>query len=103
MRAGTRMCDATRRNNFAELQALARLSQLRSGDVFALPIAVEREGDRYDLRVYILEADRVSDPDIKPINADILGGVEVGPLGEPVAFYVSDRHPSDITRGMRLL
>src|SRR5688572_23092169 len=51
--AGTRMCDAARRCNFGEIQALARLSQLMSGDVFALLPAIPRDGERYDLRVHL--------------------------------------------------
>jgi lambda family phage portal protein len=93
--AGTTACDASRRCNFGELQALARLSQLVSGDVFALLPAIARPGDRYDLRVHLLEADRVGDPPVKPMDRDILGGVEVGPHGEPLAYWVADRHPND--------
>jgi lambda family phage portal protein len=93
--AESKMCDAARRSTFGELQALARLSQLMSGDVFALLPAIERPGDRYALRVRLLEADRVCDPMIKDASADILGGVEVGPLGEPVAYHVSSVHPGD--------
>lgn len=103
--AGTRMCDAARRCNFGELQALARLSQLMSGDVFALLPAIPRRGERYDLRVQLLEADRVCNPPVRPIESDILGGVEVGPHGEPLAYWVADRHPSDfpISGGPRLV
>jgi lambda family phage portal protein len=101
--AGTRMCDASRRCNFGELQALARLSQLVSGDVFALLPLVDR-GERYDLRVHLLEADRVSNPYIVPEGADVLEGVEVGRYGEPLAYWVSDRHPADTpTRNIRML
>jgi len=98
MWAGTRMCDAARRHNFGELQALARLSQLMNGDVFALLPFIQRAEDRYDLRVHLIEADRVSDPDIRPANyyqANIYGGVEVGDMGEPIAYWIENRHPGD--------
>lgn len=102
--AGTRSCDAARRFNFGELQALARLSQLMNGDVFALLPAIPRPGERYDLRVHLLEADRVCDPYVLPVGVDIFGGVEVGPLGDPVAFWIADRHPAEhAVRGLRLL
>jgi lambda family phage portal protein len=98
--AGTRSCDAARRCNFGELQALARLSQLMSGDVFALLPAIPRPGERYDLRVHLIEADRVSNPlDRVPPGVDLYGGVEVGSFGEPLAFWISDRHPSDLPIG----
>lgn len=100
--AGTRSCDAARRCNFGELQALARLSQLMSGDVFALLPIIPREGDRYDLRVQLIEADRVCNPDVLPgdfFKKDVLGGVEVGEHGEPVAYFIVNQHPNDFMMG----
>jgi lambda family phage portal protein len=100
----TGAANMARMQEIGELQALARLSQLMSGDVFVLLPAIEREGDRYDLRVQLVEADRVCDPLIRDAGKDILGGVEVGPHGEPVAYYVSSIHPGDrFARGMRLV
>ena len=101
--AGSKSCDAARRSTFGELQALARLSQLMSGDVFALLPAIPRPGERYDLRVQLLEADCVCDPAILPRDVDVLGGVEVGEHGEPIAFYVSDGHPGDSGAALRLV
>jgi lambda family phage portal protein len=103
--AGTLSCDASRRSDFGELQALARLSQMLSGDVFALLPIIPRAGERYDLRVHLIEADRVCDPDVKDSKADILGGVECGPHGEPIAYHIVDRHPGDVVvaGNMRLL
>ncbi len=105
--AGTRSCDAARRCNFGELQALARLSQLMSGDVFALLPVIPRTGERYDLRVHLLEADRVCNPEILVgdfLGKDILGGVEVDDFGAPVAYYVVNQYPNDFAVGnLRLL
>jgi lambda family phage portal protein len=101
--AGTRSCDAARRCNFGELQALARLSQLMSGDVFAVLPIIPRAGERYDLRVQLVESDRVCDPSVKPPNVDIYGGVEVGPHGEPVAYHILNQHPSDFAIGRMTL
>lgn len=94
--ADTKMCDAARRCTFGELQALARLSQLMSGDVFALLPILPRAGERYDLRIQLLEADRICDPIPRPVDLDLLGGVEVGEHGEPVAYHVIDIHPGDL-------
>lgn len=97
--AESKMCDAARLLNFGQLQALARLSQLMSGDVFALLPSIERPGDRYSLRVRLLEADRVCDPLVRQVGVDILGGVEVDELGAPVAYHVSSVHPGDRISG----
>jgi lambda family phage portal protein len=94
--AGTKSCDAARRCNFGQLQALARLVQLASGDVFALLPSIPRTGERYDLRVQLIEGDQVCNPQDRVVsNADIFGGVEVGQYGEPLAYWFVDRHPGD--------
>ncbi len=94
--AGTVSCDAARRCDFGELVALARLSELMSGDVFAMLPSIERSGDRYDLRIKLLEADRVSDPWPYPVGHNVLGGVEVDGDGAPIAYYVAKVHPGDL-------
>lgn len=89
-------CDAARRSTFGELVALARLSELMSGDVFAMLPAIPRAGERYDLRIQLLEADRISDPWPYPVGHNVLGGVEVGDYGEPLCYYVAKVHPGDL-------
>lgn len=89
-------CDAARRCTFGELQALARLSELMNGDVFVLLPSIQRDGDRYDLRIKLLEADRVSDPWPYPVGRDILGGVEVDRDGAPVNYFINRVHPGDL-------
>jgi capsid protein len=89
-------CDAARRCTFGELTALARLSELMNGDVFVLLPSIERDGDRYDLRIKLLEADRVSDPWPYPVGHNVLGGVEVDTDGAPICYYVARIHPGDL-------
>jgi len=97
-------CDAARTNNFGQLQALAALSAWMSGDVFALLPIVRRRGSIYDLRVQLLEADRICNPWDVPDgwwhpgltsigHRSICGGVEIGQYSEPVAYYVAQYHP----------
>lgn len=88
-------CDAGRRHTFGEIQALARLSELMNGDVFALLPAMDR-GGMFDLAIRLLEADRVSDPWPYPVGHNVLGGVEVDEVGAPLAYYVARRHPGDM-------
>lgn len=94
-------CDAARMCNFYEFQALALLSTLMSGDCFvALPF-IKRPNCAYDLRLNLIESDRVCNP----YNVDALAkinvveGVEIGQYGEPVAYYVAKHHPYSIHRG----
>lgn len=93
--ADTPECDASRICSFGQMQALALLSVLMSGDAAALLPMVPRAGSVYDLRVWLIEADRICDPLVKPAGADILGGVEVGPYGAPVAYYIAQKHPGN--------
>jgi lambda family phage portal protein len=85
-------CDANRINNFYELQQLACLSYLMSGDVFGLLPMVPRKHSIYDLRIRLVEADRCCDPRDKG-GKDIKGGVEVNSDGEIVAYHFANKHP----------
>lgn len=91
--ADTQACDAGRTNTFGQLQALAMLSTLMSGDCFAILPLIRRRGSIYDLRVQLLEADRVCDPLFVSPTQNICGGIEMGAYGEPVAYYVAQVHP----------
>lgn len=96
--AETQVCDVERRQTFYQLQSLVLMSALLSGDVFVTLPVIPRPGCPYDLRVALIEADRVCDPSPMPLNANIVAGVEVGSYGEPVAYWVARRHPGAISR-----
>lgn len=92
-------CDAERRQNFYQLQSLVLLSALMSGDVFVTLPIIKRAGSVYDLRIGLIEADRVCNPTSGlPPNANVLGGVEVGKYGETVAYWVAKHNPNAIPR-----
>lgn len=61
--ANNPMCDAERQQTFYELQQLAFLSMLVSGDVFVLFGFKENKRTPYQLTIRLLEADRISTPD----------------------------------------
>lgn len=99
-------CDVSREFNFYERMQLAELSWLMSGDVFVLLPLIPRAGCPYDLRIGVIEADRVCTPgqtvfgglslqQVKKLDSGgfITEGVEVAPDGEVVAFHVARRHP----------
>lgn len=91
--ADSKNCDVQRMNNFYELQQLAFLSSLMSGDSFVLLPTIPRKNMPYDLRIRIIEADRVCNPQNKK-DKDISGGVEFNEAGELVAYHVLNVHPS---------
>ena len=101
-------CDADRQNNFYELQQLAQLSWLMSGDVFALPMYARRPGSPYELCVRLIEADRVCTPGqledsgLAIPTGDggrIFSGVEVNAGGEVAAYHIASRHPLSFAQG----
>lgn len=86
-------CDAQRMNNFYELQSLAFLSQLMSGECFVLLPKNKRVFMPYDLRIMLIEADRICTPTGKEFDKNIFKGVEIGKFGEVIAYYVAQKHP----------
>lgn len=91
-------CDAERRQTFFQLQSLVLLSALMSGDVFVTMPVIKRKGSVYDLRIGLIEADRVCNPMHLPLGANVLGGVEIGSYGESVAYWVAKYHPNAFSR-----
>lgn len=91
--ADSKECDAGRTLTFGQLQALAMMSALMSGDAFVTLPVIVREGSIYDLRVHLIESDCVCDPVPLPVNKDVFEGVEVDKYGAPVAYYIAKYHP----------
>lgn len=88
-------CDAQRMNNFYELQQLAFLSWMMNGECFALLPYIQRPNIPYDIRIQLIEADRVCDPSPKD-NKNIINGVEIGSNGEVLAYYICNQHPGSL-------
>lgn len=88
-------CDAGRMLNFAQVQAMVLMSALMNGDIFvALPF-IARKDSPYQLKLQLIEADRVCNPNWLNAEASVLEGVEIGRYGEPVAYYVAKYHPDN--------
>ena len=106
-------CDALKINNFYEMQQLAQLTWLQSGDGFVL-----MKQDKslpympYGLRLHLIEADRICTPNTfnnimtgagsvsifavegKAPNGNlVISGVEIDDSGAAVAYYVCNRYP----------
>ena len=85
------MADAMQMHNFYELQQLAFLSFLTSGENFTLMPYRPHSQHPYGLRVQLIEADRVSQPNGNYKN--IFSGVELGNYGEVIAYHICNVHP----------
>lgn len=92
-------CDLQRMNNFYQIQGLAFLSWLMSGDAFCLLPIKQRPGMPYDLRIQLIEADRVNSPSENYVisgNPKVMNGVEIDEDGEVIAYHISEGHPNQL-------
>lgn len=90
--ADSTACDIECLDTFSELQQLAFLNWLMSGDVLVTLPTTKRPCMPYDLRIRLIEADRLSNP-YSEFSPRIIGGVEVNDMGEVVAYHISTQHP----------
>lgn len=89
-------CDYTRKLNFNEIQRLVSVSQQVSGDVFVLMPWVKRQGSIYDVKLQLIEADRVCNPNDMPDDKRIAGGIEYDDDGIPIAIHIRTPHPGNM-------
>mgnify|MGYP002623863383 CR=1 FL=1 len=101
--AENKLCDYYRQMNFYELQNLAFKSVLLNGDCLILMPYRTDKNFLYDLRIGIIEGDRLQNPLIRPRGAILDQGVELNEKGIPVAYHVANRHPYSELSGQPLL
>lgn len=98
----SKTCDTTSVQSFNELQAMVLRSVLESGDLFVIRRFREDFGDLYGLKLQVVEADRVSNPEhladgMELDNGNkVYGGIEVNRDGRHMAIWVADQHPGAI-------
>lgn len=98
--AESKDCDVTRGMNFYELQTLCFKSVLLNGDALVmLPMRITKNFP-YDLRIALIEGDRLQDPPLRTYNSMIDGGVEFDLDGKPIAYHIANRHPLSELSGL---
>ena len=105
-------CDSLKMNNFYEMQQLAQLMWLQSGDAFVL-LKQDRQTPYmpYGLRLHLIEADRVSTPNTAVNNSPaavgslfaiegkapngnrIISGIEIDAGGAAAAYHICNQYP----------
>jgi len=93
-----RECDFEAKHSFYTLQSVAFQSMLLSGDCPALFPLKPRPGSVFDLRIRILEADRIRDPLVFDPRVNVFSGVELDATGELAAYHIAEVHPLAIMR-----
>jgi lambda family phage portal protein len=96
--AESQECDAERTLSFVGLQRLAFLSTLENGDVFINLPFIKRPGSPYELKIQLIEADRVCNEGMLADTDQLAGGVEKDEYGAPIRYHVLKTHPGAIRR-----
>ncbi len=90
--------DLTGVQNFWEMQQLVLRSQLESGDVFIARRWRRGPGDRYGLKLQVIEADRVCNEHHGIDSDTAIAGINLDADGQVTGYAIADRHPFDIRR-----
>ncbi|WP_394424757.1 phage portal protein [Vreelandella stevensii] len=88
-------CDAEATLDFYSLQRLAFVSALVSGDVFGFTPMERHPGGLFELKLQLVEAERVGNPLADLNTANEIDGIRVGRLGKPTHVRVCDGYPGD--------
>lgn len=89
-------CDVTRTLNGYALTQLVYRQVKENGDVFILLPRVKRPPFPYDLRLQVIEADRVANRGYQSNTATLAGGVETDKYGAPIYYHIRRTHPGNI-------
>jgi lambda family phage portal protein len=89
--------DVERSSNFYELQTIALVGALVSGDVFAALPYIKRHDSPFSLCVQLIEADRCCNPDNQMDSERLAGGVEVDAFGAPLFYHFTKFHPGGLS------
>ncbi len=94
-------CDATRILNGHAITELVFRQTLENGDVFINLPRFERGATPYNLRMQVIEADRVCNEKNVPDKIGLAGGIEKSERGEPVAYWIMDQHPGSLLYNLK--
>lgn len=87
--------DFTDRLNFDAIQALVMRSVLESGDVLVVRRRRKDAADTYGLKLQLVEADRLSNPNNTLNSATLVDGVKLDESGRPIGYHLASLHPGD--------
>jgi len=87
-------CDIEGTHDIYGLQALALLSSMASGDAFAFTPYELRTGGVSELKVQLLEADRISNPNESLDTPTRIDGIQLDGV-RPVGVWLRNTHPGD--------
>lgn len=89
-------CDAARRQSMVGLFGLMYRHRIMDGEFLALLLWLPARGGNSATTVQVVDPDRLSQPQERPDQEFMRGGVELGPHGEPLAYHIRKGHPGDV-------
>lgn len=92
-------CDAGRQLTFAGLTTLVFRSGLLNGEGLALPIWQPEVGGAFATRLFVIEPDRLCNPQYAFDTRYRRGGIDIDDYGRPLNFWIRTTHPGDIIAG----
>lgn len=92
----TREIDIERELPFSLLQGLVFLRTLADGDTLVNLPHIRRPGSPYALKLQVIEAARICNPEGKADTETTIGGVTKDKHGAAVTYHVCSRHPGNL-------
>lgn len=86
-------CHAGRTLNFGEIQKIAFLGTMIKGDSFVSLPRFSRRGSKFNLKLQIIDAERVTNIGDRPDSPTLSGGIQRDSRGAPVFYHVLKQHP----------
>lgn len=81
-----------------DLQELILRGVLEKGDIGVVRRYEKRPGDIYGLKIVLIEGERISNPDNRPDDERIKGGVQFSKSGKVEGYHFTKHHPGDIAK-----
>lgn len=88
-------CDAARHHQMGGLFGLAYRHYVVDGDALGVLLWLERGGN-FATALRIVDPDRLSNPDQRPDDDRLRGGIEIDEHTAAVAYHIRKRHPNDV-------
>ncbi len=88
-------CDAGRSLDFTGLTIQMFRSGWLNGEGLALPLWLPRPGSRFNLRLQVIEPERLSNPLGRVNGPRLREGIEIDEYGAPQAYHIRRAHPGE--------
>ena len=100
--AETTAIDVARRQTFAEMTITCLKSVFLNGAGLALPMWQKERFDTFATRIFLIEPDRLCNPNDSTDTQSRRGGIDIDLYGRPLGYWIRDTHPGETAFGVTL-